>query len=195
MAVVTGPAGGWWAERRSRTLRSGHRLRVTHEQPRVIREPESGWWDAHPEPSPPAMTVVVVGESETRWGARAVVSRLAELAVEDELVVVCESQDGSGPGHYAVVAGLRVQLPRRHVATVQVAQDGVGLGPVDAALLAQYLDNGSLPVVVAPAAAVHDVTAELASYLRADRVLRVSRTSHGVGLHQVWRRQAEASAG
>jgi len=48
----------------------------------------------------------------------------------------------------------------------------------------RLLDAGNLPVVVTPAAALHDVTAEIASYLRADRVLRVLRTE----LHQVWQR-------
>jgi hypothetical protein len=204
LALARVPTGGWWTGRRSSARRSALRPRVAHEHPRVIREPESGWWDAHPDPSPTAMTVAVVSESEARWGAEAVVSRLAELAVNDELLVVYGTEQRSRPGHHAVVAGLRRRLPRHHVVAVHVAQHGVavhvaqpgtGLGREDAALLDQYLENGSLPVVVIPASAIHDVTAELSSCLRADRVLRVHRTSDGVGLHQVWRRHATASAG
>jgi len=47
--------------------------------------------------------------------------------------------------------------------------------------------------VVTSAAGMHDVTAEIASYLRADRVLRVLRTVDGADLYQVWERRPEPS--
>jgi hypothetical protein len=187
MAVVTGPATG----RRSRARRAGRRSWVTHVPPRqVVREPESGWWEAHPEPSPTTMTVVVVGESETRWGTQAVVSRLAELALSDELLVVYGSENRVGPGHHDLVAGLRVHLPRHDVVAVRPDQLGVAC----AARLGQFLENGSLPVVLTPASTTYDAAAELSSRLRADRVLRAHRTIDGVDLHQVWRREVAASA-
>src|SRR6476469_10004704 len=77
-------AGGWWSGWAPARQQSGnvyHLSQVTPEPPPVIREPESGWWDAQPESTPTAMTVAVVRESDTRWSADAVVSRLAELAV------------------------------------------------------------------------------------------------------------------
>jgi hypothetical protein len=195
MAGATGPGGSRWTDRRSRARRSARRPRLIHERPRVIREPESGWWDAHPEPSPTAMTVAVVSESETWLGAEAVVSRLAEFAVNDELIVVYSADRWSSPGHHAVVAGLSDHLPRHHVVAFHITPLGAGLGRGDALLLDQLLENGSLPVVVTPASAVYDVTAELSSCLRADRVLRVLRTDRGADVHQVWRREAAATAG
>jgi hypothetical protein len=53
------------------------------------------------------------------------------------------------------------------------------------------LDAGRLPVVVTPANAMHDVTAEIASYLRADRVLRLLQTSAGADFREVWHRRLE----
>lgn len=50
-----------------------------------------------PEPSPTATTVVVIGESDTRLGAAAVVARLAELAASDELIVVYGSDEPERP--------------------------------------------------------------------------------------------------
>jgi hypothetical protein len=184
-----------WTLRRSRARRSGRRPRLTHDRPWVIREPESGWWDAYPEPGPATLTVAVVGESETRWGAGPVVARLAELAVNDELVVVYGPRGRSGTSHLALVDGLRERLPRHHVVGMRAGQHGAGLGRGEALLLDEFLDNGSLPVVVTPPSALYDVTAEVSSCLRADRVLRVYRTADGVDAHQVWRRHATASAG
>lgn len=185
LAAGARPAGGW---RTDRCARAVHRPRVTQERPRIIREPESGWWEMHPEPTPTAMTVAVVAESETPGGTEAVVSRLAELAVTDELVIVYGSERWSRPRHHGVVVGLRDHLPRHHVVAMRIAQPGAGLEPEDAALLNQFLENGSLPVVVTPASAMHDIAAELSSSLRADRVVRACRTADGADLQQVWRR-------
>jgi hypothetical protein len=168
--------------------------------PVVIREPESAWWNAEAEPVEPApgagrpddaaVTVAVVGEAETGWNTDAVVSRLAELAVNDELLVVYGSGTRlhPGPGHRAVMAGLRGRLPRHHVIALHVRHCDSGLRPDAVAALENLLENGSLPVVITSAAAMHDVTAEVSSYLRADRVMRASCTVSGADLHQVWRR-------
>jgi hypothetical protein len=139
--------------------------------------------------------VAVVSEWDTWWCADAVVSHLAALALRDELLVVHGSPDRGMPGHDVVVLGLRDQLPRHDVVALYVEYDDGGLGAGTAALLEHLLENGSLPVVSTSEAAVADVAAQISSCLRADRVLRVSGTSSGTDLHQVWRRQATASVG
>jgi hypothetical protein len=186
-------AGSWWPGRRSQR-RSAQRSRVVPDPPPVIREPEQTWWDTQAEYYESAVTVAVVRESETQWGTEAVVSRLAELAVLDELLIVYGSGTPGQPGHHAVMAGLRGHLPRHHVVALHVTDDNTRLRQDAAAALEQFLEDGSLPVVVTPAAVVHDVTAEISNYVRADRVLRVSRTTTGADLHQVWRRRAAANA-
>jgi hypothetical protein len=173
----------------------------------VIREPESAWWDAHAEvaavptltdsrPDDASVTIAVVGEAETGWNTDAVVSRLAELAVNDELLVVygSGSRHYPGPGHRAVMAGLRGRLPRHHVIALHVRHSDRGLRPDAVAALEDLLESGSLPVVITSAAAMHDVTAEVSSYLRADRVMRASCTVTGADLYQVWRRYPVPSA-
>jgi len=163
------------------------------ERPMTVREPESGWWPADPEPGPqstylPALTVAVLGEPETRWGIGAVVSRVADLAADDELLVVYESEHRYEPGNCPVVSRLRDYLPRHHVIAVPIARSRQRLYPQDGALVEYFLENGSLPVVVTPASAGHDIAAELASLLHADRVVRVSRTVDGVDVCPVWHR-------
>jgi hypothetical protein len=157
--------------------------------PPFIREPEGGWWE-HDDDSDAAVTVAVVGEAEIRVGTGAAVSRLAELAVHDELLIVYGAGTRSYPGHQAVLAGLRGHLPRHHLVTVHVDHHRGGLRRGAAVALEQLLEDGSLPIVVTPAAAVPSVAAEISSYLRADRVLQVA----GADLHQVWRRRATAVA-
>jgi hypothetical protein len=198
--------GGWWTNRRATARR---RAQLAHGSPVVIREPESAWWDAQAEPIEPAahplrgdpsgegsVTVAVVGEAETGWNTDAVVSRLAELAVIDELLVVygSGSRHRPGPGHRAVMAGLRGRLPRHHVIALHMRHCDYGLRPEAVAALENLLENGSLPVVITTAAAMHDVTAEVSSYLRADRVMRASCTVTGADLYQVWRRHPVLSA-
>jgi len=190
-------AGGWWSGWGPARRQSGHVYHLSQVTPEclpVIREPESGWWNAQPEPTPTAMTVAVLRESDTRWTADAVVSRLAELAVHDELLVVHGSRNRAALGHHAVTAGLREQLPRHHVVAVHVDYEHGGLGRGTAAVLEHLLENGSLPVVTTPPAAVADVAAEISSCLRADRVLRVSGSTNGIDLHQVWRRRHETAS-
>jgi hypothetical protein len=136
------------------------------------------------------VTVAAVQEGDASWHPGPVVARLARLAVDDELLVVFGSYGRTL--QYALAAGLRRSLPRYDVVTVPVRHRHGHLLR-DAAMVERLLDAGNLPVVVTPANALHDVTAEIASYLRADRVLRVLRTSTGADLHQVWRRTPEPS--
>jgi NNP family nitrate/nitrite transporter-like MFS transporter len=127
-----------------------------------------------PEPGPTAMTIAVVGEPDTRWGAPAVVARLAELAVNDELLVVYGA-DGrrsrvSGP---TMATGLRDRLPRHRVVAVDVGRSEADLGR-EALLLGEYVDAGTLAIAVTPAAGMRSVAADLSIYLQADRVVTVS---------------------
>ena len=139
-----------------------------------------------PEPSPTTMTVAVLGESDTRWGAAAVVTRLAELATSDELVVVYGSDERPRPwlSAQALAAGLRDRLPRHSVVAVRVARHPPALGR-DALLLGEYIEAGTLAIAVTPAVDVRSVAADLSLYLQADRLLTVSYTpADGAGLHQ-----------
>jgi hypothetical protein len=134
------------------------------------------------------VTVAAIREGDARWHPEALVERLAELAVDDELLVVFGC--GNRPRHHTMVAELRGRLPRHDVVALHVRHRHGELLR-DAAEVERLLDAGSLPVVVTPAAVMHDVTAEIASYLRADRVLRVLRTTGGADLYQVWGRRPE----
>jgi NNP family nitrate/nitrite transporter-like MFS transporter len=150
-----------------------------------------------PGPSPTAMTVAVVGDSDTQWGAAAVVARLAELATSDELVVVYGSDERARLrlSAQALVAGLRDRLPRHSVVAVRVALHSGALSRA-AALLGEFVEAGTVSVAVTPVADLRGVAAELSSYLQADRVLRVSYTpAAGVDLHQIWNRGSAATNG
>jgi NNP family nitrate/nitrite transporter-like MFS transporter len=144
-----------------------------------------------------ATTVAVVDAADTRWGAAAVVTRLAELAASDELVVVYGS-DEPHPSRLStnvLVTGLRDRLPRHAVLGLQTgpyaaAQDRL------ATILGDFVDAGTIAVAVTPTADKGEVTAHLSSHLRADRVLTVSYTrTHGAGLHEVWTRRQSAPEG
>jgi hypothetical protein len=169
----------------------------------TVREPESAWWRAcdewdarrtldepvavkpDEEQDEPIVTIAVVGESETGWNTDAVVLRLTELAVSDELLVVYGQ---AGPGRLAVMAGMRGRLPRHHIVAVDVPSRA-DVRRDAGAVLAGLVEDGSVPIVVTTAAAMHGVTAEISSRLEADRVVRVFRTPAGADLHQVWRRR------
>jgi MFS transporter, NNP family, nitrate/nitrite transporter len=143
-----------------------------------------------PVPSPMAMTVAVVNEADTRWGAAAVVARLAELAVSDELVVVYGSDPAAVPRPSAdvLVAGLRDRLPRHSVVALPV---GLRTGSVGqrAALFGEFVESGGVAIAVTPTVELSGVTAQLSSYLQADRVLLVSYTrTAGADVHRVWDR-------
>jgi hypothetical protein len=148
----------------------------------TVREPEQAWWEAqkrNDEPSEPIVTVAAVNDWDAECDAAAVAARLAQLAVDDELLVVYGA-DRPGADR-KVLAGLRTRLPRHDVVALSARPD---LAP----LLGRLLEAGSLPVVLTGAAAMHDLTAELASVVRADRVVRIFRTATGADLYPVWRR-------
>jgi MFS family permease len=148
---------------------------------------------SRPEPGPTAMTVAVVGHSDTRLGGPAVVARLAELATRDELVVVCGADEQSPQlSRHALVAGLRFRLPRHSVAALRIpGRPGHPGVPRYARLLDECVETGVVAVAFTPPTQLGGVAAELTSYLRADRVLRVSFTpAQGADLHLVWDRTA-----
>jgi hypothetical protein len=148
----------------------------------TVREPEQAWWDVqdrNDQPSESTMTVAAVHDWDAEHDASAVVATLAGLAVDDELLVVCGT-DRESAGR-KILAGLRIELPRHDVVALAARPDL-------ARLLGRLLDAGSLPVVLTDAGAMHDVTAELAGVVHADRVVRVFRTPAGADLYPVWRR-------
>jgi hypothetical protein len=110
------------------------------------------------------MTVAAVHESEAFE-----LAGLAALATEDELLVVLGS--GRRAVQHSILHGLRSRLPRHDIVALFVRHRHGSLLR-DAARVERLLDLGSLPVVITASAALNDVTAEIASYLRADRVLR-----------------------
>lgn len=153
--------------------------------PLVIREPEAEGWGVRTRAT---VTVAAVREGDAAWHPERVLKRLAEQAADDELLVIFGSNGRAL--HNAVVAELRHRLPQREVVTVAVRHRH-GQLLRDAANVEGLLDAGRLPVVVTPANAMHDVTAEIASYLRADRVLRLLQTSAGADFREVWHRRLE----
>jgi NNP family nitrate/nitrite transporter-like MFS transporter len=145
---------------------------------------------SQPPPSPTVMTVAVVDESDTDLGAAAVVSRLAELATSDELVVVYGSSEPVRPRLSAniVVTGLRERLPRHRVIGVR---SGPYADAMDrfATILGEFVEAGAVAVAVAPTAESRGLAAELSSQLHADRVLKMSFTvTRGADLHEIWSR-------
>jgi len=155
----------------------------------VVREPEAAWWRAQAEldqvaPAGPTTTVAILHERDA--GTDAAADRLAELAVADELLVVFGSASHARPDPHPMITELRNRLPRHDVVPVHVAHRGAG-GRWQAAL-DRFLDAGHLPIVVTASAYLQEVTAEVSSYVRADRVLRVFGTTTRAELHQVWRR-------
>jgi hypothetical protein len=105
--------------------------------------------------------------------------RLAEVAVHDELLVVC-----TGSGAPAIVAELRRRLPRHDVVALDISS-ATGIEGHHAIVLNDLLEIGSLPVVAVPARNAADVAVQLSDFLCADRVLRAAGRSD---LLEVWRR-------
>jgi MFS transporter, NNP family, nitrate/nitrite transporter len=86
-------------------------------------------------------------------------------------------------------------LPRHSVVAVHVAAHIGALGRL-AAPLGEAVEAGNVAIAVTPTANLRGVAAELSSYLRADRVLRVSYTlADGADLHEVWNRRSTATNG
>ena len=147
----------------------------------IIREPEASWWAAQAEFGAPATppdgrTTTVAAIREQDADTDAVVARLAELADDGDLLVVLGSKTCAQPERHAVIAGLRGHLPQHEVIAMHVEHRGAEMHR-DAAALEWLLATGRVPVAVTAPAAVHDFTAEISSYVRADRVLRVFRTN------------------
>jgi NNP family nitrate/nitrite transporter-like MFS transporter len=144
-----------------------------------------------PHAGPTAMTVAVVDELDTRWGAAAVVDRLAELAASDELVVVYgsdEPQQSRLSGN-VLVAGLRDRLPRHGVIGLRAEPYG-GAQDRFAGILGDFVDAGDVAVAVTPTADLRRDAARLCSSLGADRMLRISYTlADGADVHEVWSRR------
>jgi hypothetical protein len=159
--------------------------------PVVIREPEASWWEAQAElGSGAGGTTTVAAIHERDADTDDVVARLAELAADGDLLVVLGSGSGIEPARHAVIDGLRGRLPGHDVIGVHLQRRGDDLDR-EAATLAWLLAAGRLPVAVTVPAAMHEITAQLASYVHADRVLRVFRTTTGADLYQVWGRRPE----
>ncbi len=139
-------AGAWYV--RTHGLRIGLGLRVRYE----------------PEPSPTAMTVAVVAGADMQLGAAAVVSRLADLAVSDELIVVYGADESPRPrgNSNVLLDGLRYRLPRHQVVAVPVAAGGGALGP--ASPIGEFVDAGTVPIAVTPSADARGVAAEVCSF-------------------------------
>ncbi len=126
-----------------------------------------------------ALTVAIVREADVRRDPDAVVARLSDLAIDDELVVVYGSHTRpQQPISNAVVDGLRERLPRYTVVGLYVVLDPAPLART-CALLDEFMEIGSLPVVVAPAPTAVDVATEFATYLRADRMVHVCASPTG----------------
>jgi hypothetical protein len=161
----------------------------------VGRRPEPARSQYLPGTAATALTIVIVDHWDVRWDATAVVNRLADLAVNDELVVVFGSNERrSGPHAPIVTAGLRDRLPRHDVVALHVAAAYPDAMRRGATLVGEFLEIGSLPIVVTPAAVVCEVAERLSAHLGADRVLTVSCTTGGADLYHVWPRPAAADA-
>lgn len=155
----------------------------------VVREPEASWWELQ---SRASLTVAAVREADAGWHPESLAGRLAEIATQDELLLIFGASRRAGTQR--MVAELREQLPAHDVVPMPVRHRHGGVRR-DAATVERLLDVGSLPVVVTPPMSINDVTAEIAGYLRVDRVLRVLSTGGDADLFPVWQRRQEVRAG
>jgi hypothetical protein len=119
-----------------------------------------------------AITIAMVKDSRVRSCVDLVVAHLAELAVNDELIIVFGS-DRPETNLHPTVAALRERLPRFTVVPLYVA-NLTGPNRCDADLVGGLLDDGSLPIILAPAVAAPSVAANLYHHLRADRMIEMS---------------------
>jgi hypothetical protein len=165
------------------------------ERPSTGHRPEPARSQYLPGISATALTVVIVDHWDVRWDATSVVTRLADLAVNDELVVVFGSNERRpGPHAPIVTAGLRERLPRHDVVALHVADANPDVLRRGATLVGEFLEIGSLPIVVTRAAVVGEVAERLAVQLGADRILAVSCTTGGADLFHVWPRPVAVDA-
>ncbi len=137
-----------------------------------------------------AMTVAMVADPDTRYGTPALVSRLAELAACDELVVVYGSDlpPPERATERVLVAGLRMRLPRHRVVPLDLPPRTWSRGRFGD-LLSELVEVGSLPVAITAAADLPRVAAELSLHLRADRIMTTSYSrAQGANVREVWNR-------
>ncbi|MFD0820247.1 hypothetical protein ACFQ0D_18485, partial [Micromonospora zhanjiangensis] len=138
-----------------------------------------------------ATSVVVVDEAALRADAPAVVARLAELATSDELVVVYGSDRPARPrrGAELLVAGLAERLPRHDIAVLRLTPRPGALTRVGT-VVDELVEEGTVPIVVAPVPEAGGVAARLTDRIRADRVLVLAYTpADGAVLNTVWSRR------
>ncbi|GAA4707542.1 hypothetical protein Prum_078670 [Phytohabitans rumicis] len=120
------------------------------------------------------MTIAVAGEPRTGPDAATLVARLAELAVNDELLVVFGSADRRpGVDAYAVLAGLRDCLPRHDLVVIHLRPSADVMEWRDGALLDELMECGALPIVITSARAAPEIAIRLSDLLHADRILTV----------------------
>lgn len=120
------------------------------------------------------MTIAVAGEPRSGPDAAAMITRLARLAVNDELVVVFGSAvPGSGMNADAVLAGLRDCLPRHDLVAIHLRPSPDLMAWRDGTMLGELMESGAVPMVITSAAAAPGVAAKLSALLHADRILTV----------------------
>jgi NNP family nitrate/nitrite transporter-like MFS transporter len=143
-----------------------------------------------PDQRPAALTMIMIGGFNTDIGAAAIVVDLADLAAHDELVVVYQTGEGAGRrlSPRAMVSGIRHRLPRHTVVAINIDPDTRPV-KLDAAMVGELLEVGTIIIAVTSTANQRDVTAELAHYLRADRVVGLSHgLARGPEQHELWTR-------
>jgi hypothetical protein len=166
---------------------------------------EFGWTPSGEEPEGVAdlgapliarTTVVALSSAEIGPDARAVVASVAELAVDDELVVAYAHAE-SAPSRmnpYSFVAALRVALPRHKIIAVLLDADPLGRS-TEYVVLRELLQDGSVAVAAVATFDPDPVAIDLAEQLAADRVLRLTNDPvHGVQFELLWTAQPQPTS-
>ena len=87
------------------------------------------------------------------------------------------------------MVGLRDRLPRYRIVPISLQPHADGLG-ADAALVDDLVEGGAVTVAVTPHEGLADTTAQLSTYLHADRVLKASYSlAQGAHLQHIWDRR------
>jgi hypothetical protein len=153
---------------------------VVREPERVVREPESDWWNAQ-RAADESITVAVVPDGEPGSDDDPVLNRLATIAGAGRLVVVA-----GWSGAESLIAGL-IRLLDHQVMVLPAAAGEQWLWG-NTAVAARALRDGSLPILLSHAGMLHPVAADLSSRLRAEHVVGVLRAPGGAALYPVWHR-------
>jgi hypothetical protein len=142
-----------------------------------------------------ATTVVTVPTGPGTLHSGQVTATLTSLATQHEMVIVAalpERVTTDTDGH-TLVAALRFHLPRHHLVAIAVGTDP---HPHETALIAELLNDGTLPIVLTTAAEPEPVAVLLAGALGIDHVLHVGpHTVQGVRLQHVWTTPTPAMTG